>query len=157
MKERIVKPESAARTTARVPPKTIDDYINHAPRSSRATLDWLRAVIKRAAPMATETISHQIPAFRHKGLLIGFGATPKHSALYTFSQEATDIFEDDFWEYDMTPGTIRFPHDAPPPIDLVEKLVRGRIRMNDPDARSKAKKTRGPNKKPSQKKSKVAK
>ncbi|HEX3598111.1 MAG TPA: DUF1801 domain-containing protein [Polyangiaceae bacterium] len=144
---KIIPPERAAHVPGPTRPKTVEEYIARAPKGARETLEGLRRVIRASAKEATEDMRYQVPTYRYKGLLLAFGATPRWCALYTFSQEVTDLFEDDFWEYDMTPAVIRFPHSAPPPAELIQRLVWGRLRMNDPDRWSKPKTTRGPNKK----------
>jgi uncharacterized protein YdhG (YjbR/CyaY superfamily) len=63
-------------------PKTIDGYLAGLDDDTRAALEKLRTDITAAAPGAEECISYGVPAFRLKGMLVGFGATPKHCAFY---------------------------------------------------------------------------
>ena len=44
--------------------KTADEYIASVPEADRASLQAIRKAIRDAVPVAEETISYQIPAFR---------------------------------------------------------------------------------------------
>ena len=62
--------------------KTFDEYLSALSDDQRAALEKLRKTIRAAAPKAEECISYQICAFRHNGMLVGFGATANHCAFY---------------------------------------------------------------------------
>src|SRR5947199_208907 len=58
---------------------SIDEYLAGVPEDARATLRWLRQVIKAIAPEAAESISYGMPAFKYKGRpLIYMGAARRH-------------------------------------------------------------------------------
>jgi len=110
---------------------TIDDYLADVPEDERAALEKLRKAIKAAAPEATETISYQIPTFKHQGrLLVGFGATKNHCTFYLMSTSVMDAHKDDLKDYEVGKGSIRFPANKPLPADLVRKLVKARVTEN---------------------------
>jgi uncharacterized protein YdhG (YjbR/CyaY superfamily) len=109
----------------------IDDYLARVPEPARTTLEKLRKTIRAAAPRATEAISYQLPAFRHLGMLVGFGATTKHCAFYVMSGTVLEPYKDELRAYDTSKGTIRFPADEPLPAALVKKLVKARIAENE--------------------------
>jgi uncharacterized protein YdhG (YjbR/CyaY superfamily) len=94
-------------------------------------LQKLRKIIKAAAPKADECISYQLPAFRQNGMLVGFGATPKHCAFYLMSSTTVAAHQDELQGYDTSKGTIRFSADQPLPAALVRKLVKARIAENE--------------------------
>ena len=48
-------------------PKNIDDYIGDFPKDVQRVLRKLRSAIKKAAPLAKETISYRIPTFTLRG------------------------------------------------------------------------------------------
>ena len=53
----------------------VEAYLAALPPASRTAMDALRAAIRSAVPEATETISYQMPAFRHVGrVLVSYGA-----------------------------------------------------------------------------------
>src|SRR3954463_14129591 len=100
-------------------PPTHDEYLAPLPDDKRAALEKLRKTIKAAAPEAEECISYQIAAFRHNGMLVGFGPTPKHWAFDLMSANTLETFKDDLKGYDMSKGTIRFQAEKPLPAALV--------------------------------------
>ena len=112
-------------------PSTIDEYLS-AVRDvdKRAALESLRKTIRAAAPAAAECISYQLAAFRQNGMLVAFGATPKHCAFYLMSGSTVAMFADELREYDTSKGTIRFQPENPLPRALVRKLVKARIAEN---------------------------
>lgn len=132
-----LKRPTARRSTSR-PVKTrstsgddIDAYLARVAEPARTTLEKLRRTIRAAAPKATETLSYQIPTFRHLGGLVGFGATQKHCALYLMSGTVLEVFQEELSAYDTSKGTLRFPVDKPLPASLVRKLVKARLAENE--------------------------
>jgi uncharacterized protein YdhG (YjbR/CyaY superfamily) len=96
----------------------------------RVALQKLRKAIRTAAPKAEECISYQVPAFRLNGMLVAFGATPKHCAFYPMSSSMVAAFKDELADYETSTGTIRFQPDHPLPAALVRKIVKARIAEN---------------------------
>jgi uncharacterized protein YdhG (YjbR/CyaY superfamily) len=111
-------------------PTSIDEYLAATSPELRAALERLRKAIRTAAPKAEECISYQLPAFRQNGVLVSFGATARHCALYVMSPKVMEDHEDDLEGYDTSKGTIRFQPDDPLPAALVRKLVKARIAEN---------------------------
>jgi uncharacterized protein YdhG (YjbR/CyaY superfamily) len=111
-------------------PKTIDDYLAALSQDKRKALENLRKTIKAAAPQAEECISYQLPAFRQKRMLVGFGATDTHCAFYLMSSSTVEAHREELKNFDTSKGTIRFQPDKPLPSALVKKLVRARIAEN---------------------------
>lgn len=111
--------------------QTIDEYLALLSDDKRAVLAKLRRTIRAAAPKASECISCQLPAFRLDAkILVAFGATAKHCALYPMSASTVDAFKKELESYDTSKGTIRFQVDNPLPASLVRKKVRARIVEN---------------------------
>ena len=109
----------------------IDDYLDKVPERERATLEDLRKTIRAAAPEATETISYQIPTFKHHGSLVGFAAFKNHCGFYIMSTSLMNVLEEELSPYDTAKSTIRFPADNPLPAALVKKIVKARIKENE--------------------------
>jgi uncharacterized protein YdhG (YjbR/CyaY superfamily) len=120
----------------------VDNYLARIPEPARTALENLRKTIRAAAPNASEVINYKLPTFRHLGMLVGYGATTKHCALYVMSGSVLRPFEDKLRAYDTSKGTIRFPANAPLPAALVRKIVKARISENEARARLKAEKKR---------------
>ena len=112
-------------------PRTIDEYLAALSDEKRAALERLRRTIRSAAPKAEECISYRLPAFRLDGrMLVAFGAAANHCALYPMSSTTVEAHKGDLEGYDTSKGTIRFRPGNAPPVALVRKLVRARIREN---------------------------
>ena len=109
--------------------KTIDEYIEKAPKETQSRLKELRAFIKNLAPDATETISYQIPTYKLNGkYLVYFAGWKSHIALYptTSSMEVSEEIS----KYRTGKGTFQFPNDQPLPMDIIRKIVQIRIQEN---------------------------
>ena len=111
-------------------PTTIDEYLARVSDEQRVALAQLRKTIRSAAPRAEECISYGIAAFRQNGMLVGFGATPRHCAFYLMSSSVGEAFKNDLAQYDTSKGTIRFKPEHPLPAGLVRRLVKARIAEN---------------------------
>ena len=114
--------QPAARSTK---PKTVEEYLDAAPKERRAALVRLRETIKRAAPKATESFSYGMVGFKHKGRpLMLFAYWKDHFAVYgSFDAHAAELEN-----YDQShKGTIRFPTDEPLPYALLTKMVKARV------------------------------
>ena len=111
------------------PPTTIDEYIARCPEDIRPMLNRMRAVIKEAAPEATETISYQMPGFRLNGSLVWFGAHTNHIGFYP-TGSGIAAFKKELAGYKVSKGAVQFPLDRPIPYDLIRKIVKFRVAEN---------------------------
>lgn len=113
-------------------PGVVDAYLARIPEPARTTLEKVRAAIRAAAPKdAVEAFSYGMPVFHHKRLLVGFGATRKHCALYVMSPAVIEAFAEQLAAYETSKGAIRFPLDKPLPAPLIKKLVKARLAENE--------------------------
>ena len=109
--------------------KKIDDYISEFPEDIQVILNKLRQVIREAAPNAKETISYRMPTFKLNGNLVHFAAFKKHIGFYP-TPSAISAFEKELALYNTSKGAIQFHYDKPIPFELVEKIVKFRVREN---------------------------
>lgn len=109
-------------------PENIDEYILDFPESIQEKLQQLRAIIKKNAPGAEETISYAIPTFKLNGkTLIHFAAFKNHIGLYALPT-GHKAFEKEFSAYKTGKGSVQFPFDKALPLDLIAKVVKFRIK-----------------------------
>jgi uncharacterized protein YdhG (YjbR/CyaY superfamily) len=121
------------------PPKDIDEYIARFPADVRAILEKVRTTIRTAAPEAKETISYQMPAFKQHGILVYFAAWKNHIGLYP-PVSGDKAIEKAVARYAGPKGNLQFPLDEPIRYDLIERIVRLRVKQNLAKAAAKRKK-----------------
>ncbi|PWK27284.1 uncharacterized protein YdhG (YjbR/CyaY superfamily) [Arcicella aurantiaca] len=111
--------------------KNIDDYLSNFPENIRLVLEELRQTIRDTAPEAEEVISYGIPAFKYKGMLVYFAAYKKHCSLFGGTGGLTEQMKEELKDYKTSKGTIQFTLEKPLPKELVEKIVRLRMKQNE--------------------------
>jgi uncharacterized protein YdhG (YjbR/CyaY superfamily) len=115
--------------TERATPATIDEYIATSASEVREILEKIRRTIRAAAPEAEEVISYRMPAFRQGGILVYFAAFRNHIGLYPPISGDASLLEA-VAPYAGEKGNLRFPLDRPIPYDLIERIVRLRVKQN---------------------------
>ena len=117
-------------------PKNIDEYIRQFDLSVRVILERIRATIRSAAPDADEAISYQMPAFKGYGVLVYFAAWKEHIGLYPPISGDKSI-EKAAARYAGPKGNLQFPLSEPIPYDLIERIVKLRVRQDSEKAEAK--------------------
>jgi len=108
-------------------PTTVDDYFARLSEPGRSTLGKMRAAIRSVLPHeATETISYQMPAFKHNGILVWYAAFGDHCSLFP-TASIVEEFKDELTGFKTSKGTIQFPIDKPLPIALIKRIVKARV------------------------------
>ena len=120
-------------------PTDIGGYISQFPAEVQAVLRDVRAAIRRAAPEAEETISYQMPAFKQHGILVYFAAWEKHIGLYP-PITGDKSLEKAIARYAGPKGNLQFPLDEPIPYELIERIVKLRVKQDVAKAAAKRKK-----------------
>jgi uncharacterized protein YdhG (YjbR/CyaY superfamily) len=114
-------------------PTTVTEYINLAPADAKKKLRELRAILKKVAPKAKESIKWGSPVFEENRILFAYSAFKSHlnfmptrSSLLAFKKELEDFV--------TGKDTIQFPYDRPLPKTLIRKIAMHRakdVREND--------------------------
>ena len=120
-------------------PKDIDGYISQFPADVQAILEEVRATIRHAAPEAKETVSYLMPAFKLHGMLVYFAAWKNHIGIYP-PISGDKALEKAIARYAGPKGNLQFPLDEPIPYDLIERIVKLRVKQDSAMAAAKAKK-----------------
>ena len=110
-------------------PTTIDEYMGQFPEDVRRALGKIRAAIHEAAPDAVERISYRMPAFYLNGYLVWFAAFQHHIGLYP-KPSGLQAFTEELSAFEGTTGSVHFPLDQPPPLELIRKIVQFRVAEN---------------------------
>ena len=119
----------------------IDEYISRFPAEVQAILEDVRTTIRRAAPLAQEVISYQMPAFRQDGILVYFAAWKNHIGFYP-PISGDEALEKAVAQYAGPKGNLQFPLDKPIPFHLITRIVKLRVKQNNEKAEAKKKKKR---------------
>ena len=109
---------------------SIDEYIAGFPTETQVVLEELRALIRAAAPGATETISYAIPTFDLNGRhLVHFAGYEKHIGFYPVPS-GMEAFKEELKPYRSGKGSAQFPLGQPLPTDLIRRIVEFRVEEN---------------------------
>ena len=118
--------------------KDIDGYISQFPADVQAILQKVRTTISGAAPEAKETISYLMPAFKQHGMLVYFAAWEKHIGLYP-PISGDKAVEKAVARYAGPKGNLQFPLNEPIPYDLIQRIVKLRVKQDWAKAAAKRK------------------
>jgi uncharacterized protein YdhG (YjbR/CyaY superfamily) len=110
--------------------RTIDEYIAGFPVGTQKVLEEVRAIIRAAAPGATESISYSIPTFDLNGRhLVHFAGYAKHIGFYPIPS-GIEAFKEELSRYKQGKGSVLFPLDGRLPGDLIRRIVEFRAAEN---------------------------
>ena len=115
-------------------PKSVDAYIEAAPKEVQSTLREVRAAIRDVAPLARESISYGMAYYEFKGRLAWFGWHPGHVGLY-LRPPVIEEYSEDLRGFVTTKSAVHLPLAEKTPVRLIKKLVRARMRINEAEER----------------------
>lgn len=121
----------------KIMPATVDEYILRCDAEIQPMLKKLRETIAKAAPEAGEKISWGMATFTLHGNLVHFAAEKKHIGFHP-GPSGIEAFKEELAAYHVSKGTARFPYDEPVPFQLVEKIVKYRVKEQKEFAGEKA-------------------
>jgi uncharacterized protein YdhG (YjbR/CyaY superfamily) len=111
--------------------RTVIDYLNMLPDNLYLPLENIRQIIKSLVPDVDETIRYMIPVYKHKGLLVGYGAAKNQCSFFVMSTAVLKDFEEELKDFETTDVSIRFKIDKPIPNDLITRIVMARVAENE--------------------------
>ena len=118
-----------------VKPTTVDEYIKAAPPETQEKLQEIRAVLKRVAPNATETLKWGSPVFEEGRILFSFSAHKSHLN-FSPTGPAMEPFREELAKYRTGKDTVQFPYDKPLPRTLIRRIASYRFKqVKENDAR----------------------
>jgi len=110
-------------------PDSIDGYISDLPKDIQIILQKIRAVIRKAAPEAEETINYGIPTFKLEGNLVHFAAYKNHIGFYP-APSGIRAFQKELSIYKGSKGAVQFPLNKQLPANLISRIVKFRVKEN---------------------------
>ena len=108
-------------------PKTIEEYIEAAPKEVQEKLLQLHKTILKAAPGAIEALKWSMPAYSYQKILVTFAIFKHHIGFYPMPS-AIKAFAKDLSKYKTATGSVQFPLDQKLPVSLINKIVKFRVK-----------------------------
>lgn len=116
--------------------RIIDEYLDALPSADRESLQRIRDLVHGIVPGVEEVISHGIPAFRTKGIMVcGIAADDSGCWYVPFSASVLTEMHAQLVGYRIEQGAIRFRAERPLSRVLVRTLIQTRIRQATQRAR----------------------
>ena len=116
-------------------PTTVDEYIEAAPEEAQAKLRQIRALLKKVAPKATETLKWGSPVFEDGRILFSYSAHKSHLN-FSPTGPAMKPFKEELATFKTGKDTIQLPYDKPLPKTLIRKIAAFRAKqVREEDAR----------------------
>lgn len=109
-------------------PEEVDAFLAALPEEPRADLERVRGLVHEVAPGCTERVSYGIPIFRLGKDLVGMSAHKHHCALHTMSPGLMKRMADELGDVEVSGATIHFTREKPLSRELVERVVRERMK-----------------------------
>jgi uncharacterized protein YdhG (YjbR/CyaY superfamily) len=109
-------------------PEEIDAYLAALPDDIRSSLERVRSIVRDAAPKCTERVRYKIPIFRLRRDLVGMSAQKNHCSLHSMSPPLMNAMAEELKGVKVSGATIHFTPENPLPKELVERIVRERMR-----------------------------
>ena len=112
-------------------PVNIDAYITSFPENVQKILKEIRKAINTAAPSAEEVISYGMPAFKYKGRVIIYFAGYKNHIGFYATPAGHAAFKKELSVYKQGKGSVQFPLDQPPPLNLISRIVKFKVEQQE--------------------------
>jgi uncharacterized protein YdhG (YjbR/CyaY superfamily) len=102
---------------------TVDQYIANQPIAIAERLTNIRELFHKVLPHTEESIRYGMPAFTVSGYHLYIGAYKSHIGMYPMY--GIPELEEAIAPYraEGTKDSLHFKHDAPLPLDLIEKII----------------------------------
>ena len=116
-------------------PGNVDEYIESAPVQAQTMLRELRALLRKVAPKATETLKWGSPVFEDGRILFSYTAYKSHLNFMP-TRPALEPFREELSAFRTGKDTVQFPYGRPLPKALIRKIAACRVKqVNEHDAR----------------------
>ena len=115
------------RKMIKVKPNNIDEYIALFTPEIGGILLAIRQSINEIIPLVEESISYQMPCFRHGKNYIYIGAFKGHIGIYPPIKDETDLFQK-LRPFMNEKGNLAFPYKNGIPYDLIDEIIRFKLK-----------------------------
>ena len=106
----------------------VDAYLDALPQGQRAALQHLRERNRGIVPDAEETISYDMPAFKHRGtFFVSYAGWKRHCSLYPMTDSFRSAHAAELEGFGGTKGSVHFTPERPLPDGMIDELIRARL------------------------------
>jgi uncharacterized protein YdhG (YjbR/CyaY superfamily) len=109
--------------------ETVEQYMEEVPEGRKAALTTIRALIREAAPDATESMQYGMPTYELNGPLFAFASQKNYMSLYV-QEPVLDDFRARLASLDLAKNCIRFRRIEKLPLDVIKELLEAAARRN---------------------------
>ena len=107
-----------------------ESYIQQFPDYVQEIFRNIRKLILDNAPEAEESFAYEMPAYKtNKKPLVYFAAYKNHIGFYATPTGHLE-FKEKLSKYKQGKGSVQFPLSEPMPLDLIDQIVRFRVKEN---------------------------
>jgi len=109
--------------------KNINAYIKAAPKEVQPLLKKIKQIVEKESRGAEGKISYGMPAFKYQGkIIMYFAAFKNHIGLFP---PVPKILTKEASRYMGPKGNLRFPFHELIPYELIQKIIRIRVKELD--------------------------
>ena len=102
---------------------SVEDYLDSLDPEVRRVLEDVRATIRAAVPDGVEAITYNIPTLKiGERRIVHYAGWKKHISLYPVPDD--EDLARELGAYVAGRGTLKFPLDAPVPLDLISRIAK---------------------------------
>lgn len=105
----------------------IEEYINQYDKETVRRLLKIREKAFELLPDADEAIKYKMPTIIWNGNVFHYAAFKNHIGIYPLPHVLEEL-KDDLKEYKQGKGSIQFQNDEELPMDVIEKIIKARIK-----------------------------
>jgi uncharacterized protein YdhG (YjbR/CyaY superfamily) len=102
---------------------TVAAYLTELPEDRRACMKTLRALIRKAAPTATECMRYGMPSYELGELLVSVAAQKGHYSLYVGDTKLLERYRKELGKLSVGKSCIRFRKLEDAPLDVIARII----------------------------------
>ncbi len=107
--------------------ETTEQYFAAQSEAVIPQLSEMRRIVRKAAPMAVEVISYNMPALKHNRIIVYYAAAKNHIGFYP-TAAPIKAFASELKNYKTSKGAVQFPLNKKLPAALISKMVTYRVK-----------------------------
>lgn len=108
----------------------LKNYYHSRPKEALPKLKELEGIIGGILKKYEIILDYGVPTFVFEGKkIVAVGSYKKFVSLYPLGRELINKYKSEMKQYTTRASTVQFPLDRPLPKDLINKIVKDRLKM----------------------------